>query len=507
MATESLVRLLQQGIGYHHAGLPSCDRQGVEDAYAIGAVRILCSTSTLALGVNLPAQLVVIKSTRYWAGARGYQEYEPHEIIQMTGRAGRPGFDDVGTAVIMTSRESLDDWQEARHAGLFTPCQLLTWTLLPNTRTRTHTVVHTHAHICAHTRLVVATFVRVIRVALLLLNCPLCLHNVSTQHCSHRNAHRALPHHAVVLCISCPYCIILRDDVHTYATHNPLPYTTAPTPRAKQIIQTGLPAVESRLPSHIVEHLNSEVVLRTITSVAEACTWIKSTFYYVRIVQNPRQYGFGGRAAPTVEEIDSKLERMIVANLRRLEEASFLSWDAQEDQRDSTSSFACTPTGRIMTLHYLRFESAKAITDGSLDAAASVGIKKLLTILSNSDEVAKAMTLRRSEKKPLNNISHATGRYRALKKSRVQTVGEKAFQLFQAALCGVKIEDWALVADTMHCFKEGRRLLRAIIHHLENINSPTIGKWTAKDFLHVSVLLPCMVSILPLHCTVYCRVR
>ena len=121
MATESLVRLLQQGIGYHHAGLPSCDRQGVEDAYAIGAVRILCSTSTLALGVNLPAQLVVIKSTRYWAGARGYQEYEPHEIIQMTGRAGRPGFDDVGTAVIMTSRESLDDWQEVRHAGLSTP--------------------------------------------------------------------------------------------------------------------------------------------------------------------------------------------------------------------------------------------------------------------------------------------------------------------------------------------------------------------------------------------------
>ena len=47
------------------------------------------STSTLAMGVNLPVHLVIIKSTqRYVMGS--YQEYSETQILQMIGRAGRP---------------------------------------------------------------------------------------------------------------------------------------------------------------------------------------------------------------------------------------------------------------------------------------------------------------------------------------------------------------------------------------------------------------------------------
>lgn len=53
-------------------------------------MKILVTTSTLALGVNLPAYLVVIKGTQGYYGIDGYQNYEYHEIAQMMGRAGRP---------------------------------------------------------------------------------------------------------------------------------------------------------------------------------------------------------------------------------------------------------------------------------------------------------------------------------------------------------------------------------------------------------------------------------
>lgn len=54
---------IAKGFAFHHAGLSTDDRERVEDAYRMGLIRILLSTNTLAMGVNLPAHTVIIKST------------------------------------------------------------------------------------------------------------------------------------------------------------------------------------------------------------------------------------------------------------------------------------------------------------------------------------------------------------------------------------------------------------------------------------------------------------
>ena len=63
----------------------------------------IVSTSTLAMGVNLPAHLVIIKSTQHYT-TNGFEEYSETELLQMIGRAGRPQFDTTATAVIMTKQ-------------------------------------------------------------------------------------------------------------------------------------------------------------------------------------------------------------------------------------------------------------------------------------------------------------------------------------------------------------------------------------------------------------------
>lgn len=106
---SSLRGLLHKGVAYHHSGLPPDDRALVEQLYLRGAVHILCCTSTLAHGVNLPAHLVIVKGTSSWrGGTRGYERTSKADVIQMLGRAGRPGLDDQGVAVIMTTREDQD---------------------------------------------------------------------------------------------------------------------------------------------------------------------------------------------------------------------------------------------------------------------------------------------------------------------------------------------------------------------------------------------------------------
>jgi ATP-dependent DNA helicase HFM1/MER3 len=106
-ALLSLRECLAQGIAFHHAGLEASERKLVEQEFAAGRLRILCATSTLAVGVNLPAHLVIVKGTMTWrGGSAGYQEIDAAMLLQMIGRAGRPGLDTSGTAVIMTDNDS-----------------------------------------------------------------------------------------------------------------------------------------------------------------------------------------------------------------------------------------------------------------------------------------------------------------------------------------------------------------------------------------------------------------
>lgn len=64
--------------------------------------------------------------------------------------------------------------------------------------------------------------------------------------------------------------------------------------------------LESHLHTHLAEHLNSEIVLQTITNLNEAMKWIKSSFLYVRLEKNPIYYGF--LSTLTKEQIEKKLE-------------------------------------------------------------------------------------------------------------------------------------------------------------------------------------------------------
>lgn len=89
------------GVGFHNAGLSHDDRSTIENEFLVGNINILCSTSTLAMGVNLPAYLVIIKGTSIWNNS-DYKEYSNLDILQMIGRAGRPQFEKEGCAIIMT---------------------------------------------------------------------------------------------------------------------------------------------------------------------------------------------------------------------------------------------------------------------------------------------------------------------------------------------------------------------------------------------------------------------
>ncbi|XP_059639958.1 DExH-box ATP-dependent RNA helicase DExH17 isoform X2 [Cornus florida] len=114
------------GVGYHNGGLSLKDRNFIEGLFLHGDLQILCTTNTLAHGINLPAHTVVIKSTQHFNKEKGhYMEYDRSMILQMSGRAGRPPFDDTGMVIIMTRRETVHLYENLLNGCEMVESQLL----------------------------------------------------------------------------------------------------------------------------------------------------------------------------------------------------------------------------------------------------------------------------------------------------------------------------------------------------------------------------------------------
>lgn len=83
-----IIETIGSAVAFHHAGLDTSDRDIVEKGFLEGHINVICCTSTLAVGVNLPCHLVIVKGTATFQEG-GLKEYADLEIMQMLGRAGR----------------------------------------------------------------------------------------------------------------------------------------------------------------------------------------------------------------------------------------------------------------------------------------------------------------------------------------------------------------------------------------------------------------------------------
>ncbi|KAJ2033963.1 ATP-dependent DNA helicase MER3, partial [Coemansia sp. S2] len=106
----SKIECVPLGVAYHHAGLAANDRTRIEQLFINGAVQILCSTSTLGIGVNMPAYMVIVKGTKGYTD-NNYKEYAQSEVLQFIGRAGRPQFGPSGKAIILTEKTMVKSYQ------------------------------------------------------------------------------------------------------------------------------------------------------------------------------------------------------------------------------------------------------------------------------------------------------------------------------------------------------------------------------------------------------------
>ena len=99
---KELKRLLLCGVGVHHAGMLPRYRLLVERLAQKGLLPVICGTDTLGVGINVPIHTVVLRALAKYDGRR-MRILNSREFHQITGRAGRSGFDTEGVVVSLAT--------------------------------------------------------------------------------------------------------------------------------------------------------------------------------------------------------------------------------------------------------------------------------------------------------------------------------------------------------------------------------------------------------------------
>ncbi|XP_054169129.1 probable ATP-dependent DNA helicase HFM1 [Oppia nitens] len=350
----------QKGVAFHHSGLERADRSLIESLFIDGLIPVLISTTTLAMGVNLPAHLVVIKNTVQYT-QNGCQEYPETQILQMIGRAGRPQFDKNAFAVIMTKEESRFKYER-------------------------------------------------------LLN--------------------------------------------------------------------GTQVIESCLHRNLVEHLNAEIALKTVTSLDIAINWIQSTFLYIRVMQNPIYYGNTSQMS-TIDQCLQMVHNWCAKELTGLKDANMIAADT------GLTYVSPTPLGKIMAKYSV---SLHTMIEFCNIVTQEFTLRQTLEVICRCNELKHEVQLRVNEKTILNELNKSqkqpTIRYPF--NGKIKTADMKINCLIQASFGALTIPDATLNQELTQIMRTGQRLTKCLAEVMYFNTKDKINAINSKTVLNAIILNKCI---------------
>ncbi|KAL9657052.1 hypothetical protein ABK040_002678 [Willaertia magna] len=325
---RELKELVPLGFAVHNAGLVRADRNLVEKLFAEGVVKVLCCTSTLAWGVNLPAYCTVIKGTEiYNAEKSQVVDLGMLDVNQIFGRAGRPQFDDSGEGVIITSYDSL--------------------------------------------------------------------------------------------------------------------------PKYLNLMKHNLP-IESTMTQDLANHLCAEIVLGTVANIKEGIQWLSYTYLYLRMKQNPMNYGLTHEEVYLDPTLLGTRKRLIESACKVLHETKMIVFD------EKSGVVSATDLGRIASHYYIHHETIKLYNEKLTPHISEPEVLQIVAsarefknIKVRDDEISELSVL--MEEAPVQPI-----------KGGIQTYEGKVNVLIQAYISRVKLKSSSLISDCAFITQSVERIMRAL---------------------------------------------
>ena len=126
---HKLAECAQNGMAFHHAGLFDRQKEIIEEEFRAGNLLMITATPSLMYGVNLPSKNVVIRDYTRWT-SQGPQPIPVFDYLQMSGRAGRPGYDEEGFSYLIA--KTLPEAEQLQHQYVYGEIEATNSRLLEN---------------------------------------------------------------------------------------------------------------------------------------------------------------------------------------------------------------------------------------------------------------------------------------------------------------------------------------------------------------------------------------
>ncbi|KAF8983689.1 hypothetical protein BGZ46_009737 [Entomortierella lignicola] len=223
------------------------------------------------------------------------------------------------------------------------------------------------------------------------------------------------------------------------------------------LITQQLP-IESRFIESMVDNLNAELSLGTITNVDEAVTWLSYTYLYVRMRKNPLVYGMS-HTEPSEDPLLGKKRRdIIVAAAKNLHKAQMIIYD------ENTGFLTPKDLGRIASNYYVSYNSVNTYNSLMKPRMTEADV---LAMVSRSTEFENVKS-RDNEQGELKKLFEQACPCDV--KGGLEASPSKVNILLQSAITQAPLEDFALVSDSAYVIQNASRILRALFEIALNRN-------------------------------------
>ena len=208
--------------------------------------------------------------------------------------------------------------------------------------------------------------------------------------------------------------------------------------------------IESRFSRKLVDNLNAEISLGTVTSIQEAVQWVGYSYLFVRMQRNPLTYGIDWSEIRDDPQLVQKRRELVINAARVLQKSQMIIFN------ETTEELRAKDVGRIASQYYVLQTSIEIFNTMMRPQATEADVLKMISmsgefdnIQSRDNESGELSRLRdeavQCEVEGGNDVAHA-----------------KTNILLQSYISRARIEDFALVSDSAYVAQNAARICRAL---------------------------------------------
>lgn len=229
---------------------------------------------------------------------------------------------------------------------------------------------------------------------------------------------------------------------------------------------TAQVAIESRFSSRLVDNLNAEIALGTVTTVSEAVTWLGYSYLFVRMKKNPKAYGIGWDECQDDPRLVQRRRKLVIEAAKTLHRSQMIIFNERTEELRSKD------VGRIASQYYVQQSSIEIFNTMMRPQASEADVLKIISMSGEFDNIqvrdTEAEELRRLETQRVCDIEHAkkgtdnNADGLGEKEGKIIENHAKTNLLLQSYISRIKLEDFALVSDSAYVAQNSARICRAL---------------------------------------------